>query len=70
MSSNPTKKRHYAQLSQQLQLLQKNLEATANHVETMSTQCNEYLVNKLGKIQASWFIGGNRCFEQEMLGKH
>ncbi|AET40489.1 Hsk3p Ecym_6093 [Eremothecium cymbalariae DBVPG len=64
------KKRHYAQLAQQLQLLQSNLETTAKHVEVMSSQCNEHLVNKLGKIQASWFIGGNRCFEQEMLGKH
>lgn len=64
---NPTKKRYYSQLAQQLHALKKNLSVTVTEIELMSSQCND-LVNRLGKIQASWFIGGNRCFEQEMLG--
>ncbi|SCU94587.1 LADA_0G09516g1_1 [Lachancea dasiensis] len=66
---NETKARQYAHLAQQLKTLQANLARTGAQMETMSHQCNEHLVGQLGKVHASWFIGGNRCFEEEMLGK-
>ncbi|SCU77859.1 LAFA_0A03708g1_1 [Lachancea sp. 'fantastica'] len=65
---NDTKARQYAHLAQQLRVLQTNLSKTSEHMETMSNQCNEHLVGQLGKVHASWFMGGNRCFEEEMLG--
>ncbi|SCW00699.1 LAFE_0C10000g1_1 [Lachancea fermentati] len=65
---NEAKKRQYAHLAQQLTLLRSNLERTAEQIDVMSKQCNNHLVGQLGKIHSSWFIGGNRCFEEEMLG--
>lgn len=67
--SNPNKERQYAHMAQQLQLLQSNLVKTAGQLEIMSRQCNKNLVGQLGKVHASWFIGSNRYFEEEMLGK-
>lgn len=67
---NESKARQYAHLAQQLRTLQANLKETNRQFETMSRQCNDHLVGQLGKIHASWFIGGNRCFEEELLGKH
>lgn len=64
-----TKQRQYTHLAQQLQLLQTNLRTTSQQVKIMSKQCNDHLVGQLGKIQASWFMGGNRYFEEEMLGR-
>ncbi|SCV00489.1 LAMI_0G05402g1_1 [Lachancea mirantina] len=67
---NETKKRQYARLAQQLKVLQSNLQNTTDQLEVMSRHCNDHLVGQLGKIHASWFIGGNWCFEEEMLGKN
>lgn len=67
--SNPSKDRQYAHMAQQLQLLQANLVKTSEQLEIMSRQCNKNLIGQLGKVHASWFIGSNRFFEEEMLGK-
>lgn len=56
-------------MAQQLQLLQSNLLETTHQLEVMSQQCNKNIVGQLGKVHASWFIGSNRFFEEEMLGK-
>lgn len=67
--SNSTKQRQYSHMAQQLQLLQSNLLETTHQLEVMSQQCNKNIVGQLGKVHASWFIGSNRFFEEEMLGK-
>lgn len=66
---NKIKESQYHKLSQQLETLHKNLEISANQLEIMSNQCNDDLVNKLGRIQSSWFMGSNRTFERRMLNK-
>lgn len=67
--TNPTKRMQYAHMAKQLRILQTNLLETTLHLEKMSEQCNKSLVGQLGKVHASWFIGSNRYFEEEMLGR-
>lgn len=64
---NSTKQRQYSHLAGQLKELERNLEETTKHLEVMSKQCNENIV-QLGKVHASWLIGSSRCFEEQMLG--
>ncbi|CCC66981.1 hypothetical protein NCAS_0A04230 [Naumovozyma castellii] len=66
---NSTKQRQYVHLSQQLKLLNKNLEKTTSELQVMSSQCNKNIVGQIGKIHSSWFIASNRYFEKEMLGE-
>lgn len=68
--TNSTKERQYAQIAQQLQILQSNLAETSRQLEVMSKQCNKNIVGQLGRVHASWFIASNRHFEEEMLGRN
>ncbi|QLG72579.1 hypothetical protein HG535_0D02870 [Zygotorulaspora mrakii] len=66
---NSTKRIQYAHMAKQLESLHSNLLETTRQLERMSEQCNKSVVDQLGKVHASWFIGSNRYFEEEMLGK-
>ncbi|EDO19611.1 hypothetical protein Kpol_1018p149 [Vanderwaltozyma polyspora DSM 70294] len=63
---NSTKQRQYARLAEQLELLQHNLLNTTEHLDVMSRQCNNNIVDQLGKVSASWFIGSDRYFQDKL----
>lgn len=66
MSSKDTQ---YVYLAQQLQSLQENLQTTRNELNTMSLQCNQHVVNQLGRIHTSWLKSTNQWLETELSKK-
>ncbi|CAL9728403.1 DASH complex subunit Hsk3p [Monosporozyma unispora] len=64
-----SKDRQYMYLAQQLQTLQENLQTSREELNTMSLQCNEHVVNQLGRIHTSWLKSTNQWLGNELSKK-
>lgn len=64
-----SKDRQYLYLAQQLQTLQENLQITKKELNTLSEQCDQHVVNQLGRIHTSWLKSTNQWLGVELSKK-